>query len=169
MELSKITVGREQAPNKAYSGHVQGSRRLQARSTANDEMFRSFLAENYRDKLGIREKDFRDMASELGLTGPEKLSRLNELRRGEMPSVVHRSPDTELHRITSVQTFSIDQALEDYGRSMAKGRSAEEILGILAQKDEARHQRLKERLERNRIQAHRMMKKTKGGDRPHWD
>jgi hypothetical protein len=162
-ELSKITVGREQAPNKAYSGHVQGSRRLQARSTANDEMFRSFLAENYRDKLGIREKDLRDMASELGLTGPEKLSRLNELRRGEMPSVVHRSPDTELHRITSVQTFSIDQALEDYGRSMAKGRSAEEILGILAQKDEARHQRLKERLERNRIQAHRMMKKTKGG------
>jgi hypothetical protein len=142
--LAEITVGRTQAPAKAFSGHVQGSLRLQAQSNANPDLFSGlgdYINENYANKLGIRENLVDQMVEDLGIQG-DRDSIIAQLRKGELASLVHRSPDTEMHRISSVQMFSIDNVLEKYATKISAGKTTPELMHALWGLSENRHDKL---------------------------
>lgn len=146
--LAEISIGKTQAPAKAYSGHVQGSLRLQAQSNANRELFpelANYIDENYANKVGIRESLVEQMAEDMGIAG-DRDELISQLRRGELASLIHRSPDTEMHRISSVQMFSIDDVLEKYTSKITSAKTSSELMHTIWQLDERRHERLTKRL-----------------------
>lgn len=129
-ELAQISVGNTQVTKKAFSGHVQGSLRLQARSNTQKKFFSGlgdYIDENYAHKVGIKESLVDQMIEDMGIQG-DRDEIIGQLRKGELASLIHRSPDTEMHRISSVQMFSIDDVLEKYATKVAGTKTSPELI-----------------------------------------
>lgn len=109
--LADIFIGRDKAANKMLSGNVAGSLRLQAQSQMGDKFLEeAFGAPEFRNKIGLWEQYFDEAAEGLG-ADYNKAEDLERLRKGTLPMVVSRDPATGMHRISSVNAFSADEAI----------------------------------------------------------
>jgi hypothetical protein len=137
--VQDIILGKKQAPSAMYSGKLQGSLRQQARAQIADDVL-EFMGKEFTHKVGIRESQFERILGEMGAVGGGQLDeRMTALRQGKAAGVVARQPGTELHRISSVEMFSVDEAMRRYTSQRMSGLSASEISREFFSLDKSRH------------------------------
>jgi len=159
--LADITLTRDQNVSRAFSGHVQGSMRMQARSGANADFF-EFLAtdKNYSHKVGIKESNLIEMMDSAGIAGDAADEMVNELKGGRLAGLIHRAPDTELHRITGATAFSLDEALGKYANSMMDGQKKNiDLLHWLREMSKSKHDQVTTRIVEDAAKSQELLEK----------
>lgn len=128
-ELKAISVGRNQAPSKMYSGKLQGSLRGQARPQLSKH-FLDYIGADYGTAAGVRESQYRRMLADMGAVGEEFNfdDRIAALRAGNEAAVVARQPGTELYRISAMNLYSIDEAVRNYSTLRGAEQSTEQLM-----------------------------------------
>ena len=152
-------IGKDQAPLKEFSGKVQGSLRLQAKSQMSKEFFAD-VSQGFHNKVGISETHYSKMLTEAGLGETEIAERMAQLREGTAAGLIARQPGTELHRISNVQFFSMDEAIQ---RSVAKSthhKSLEDLMIYLRGLDQDRHEALSQKLAKADVELNDMWEKA---------
>lgn len=145
--LSEVSFGKDKALTRVFSGKVLGSKHLQSNPNPSEEFF-NFINENYKNKVGISEANFQTMMQEQGLSdGAEFTKRLEALRAGEEAGFIARNPSTELHRITAMNFYSIDEAMAKWKSSLINGRTEEDLKLALSMLDKGSLNQLNAKLE----------------------
>ena len=147
-EAKAISVGRNQAPSKMYSGKLQGSMRAQARPQLSDD-FMDYIGKNYHQAAGIRESQYRRMLADMGAVGEEYGfdERIKALRAGEEAAVVARQPGTELHRISAMNLYSIDEAVRTYSTRRGAERTTAELSAQVKDVSYGHHKRIQQHMD----------------------
>jgi len=147
--LEDVAFGKDKSPTRFLSGETLGSRRLQTVPNFNED-FLKFIDSNYKNKVGITETNFSTMLAEMGDVGNYD-ERLGLLRQGLEGGVIARNPATELHRITSANFFSLDEAYRSYEKKLVGQGSIGELSAALLQLNREKFVKTQARLQNDLV------------------
>lgn len=151
--LKRISIGKGQAPTKMFSGKIQGSMRGAAVPQKTFDLFRmAGLTEdqikNMSNSVGIRESQFQRMLADMGQL-EDFDDRLRDLRVGKEAAVLARQPGTEMHRISSVNLYSVDEIFKTAATNKTLGMNDKQIINEIMALDRDRFRRNKAEFKAN--------------------